>query len=214
MLDFPEDDLIQDLVELFFQHVNTYFPVLHRQTFQRSIGEGLHSTHHEFACLVLAVCATASRYSNDPRVFSDSSTEDLLHTAGWKWYKQVRRMNETSLNPPSVYKLQMYSVRYPFFYSPRDLHAKRFSDSSPVRFRNRVTRWMLGLTRSWYPLCTIRRRPQEKARGCTDDCGSRNLETGLLGTDSHRYHRERDYGKTTSHNHERVSNLSFVIERH
>ncbi|KAJ7857657.1 hypothetical protein B0H14DRAFT_2578241 [Mycena olivaceomarginata] len=68
---FPDSDLIDSLLHIFWANINPTLPVLHRPSFERSVAEGLHLTNAEFGGTLLAVLAAASRYSNDPRVFVD-----------------------------------------------------------------------------------------------------------------------------------------------
>ncbi|KAF7309737.1 Zn(2)-C6 fungal-type domain-containing protein [Mycena indigotica] len=65
---FPPMALMNELVTLYFTHINTYLPLLHRPTFERGIREGLFLRHDGFAATVLLVCANASRWHPDPRV--------------------------------------------------------------------------------------------------------------------------------------------------
>ncbi|KAK7034658.1 Gypsy retrotransposon integrase-like protein 1 [Paramarasmius palmivorus] len=104
---FPEDDLMKDLINLFFENVNTFLPVLHQKVFEKSIAEGLHHRDRYFAAVLLCVCACGSRYSKDSRVFDDPKTEV---SAGWKWYRQIRLLRSTFLAPPTLYELQLYCL--------------------------------------------------------------------------------------------------------
>ncbi|KAJ7613179.1 hypothetical protein FB45DRAFT_939098, partial [Roridomyces roridus] len=67
-LKFPEPDLLRDLVSLYFTLVNPLIFLLHQPTFEQSLADGLHLVDHDFGCTVLALCALASRCSDDPRV--------------------------------------------------------------------------------------------------------------------------------------------------
>ncbi|KAF6764452.1 fungal-specific transcription factor domain-containing protein [Ephemerocybe angulata] len=102
--DFPEPDLLQDLVELYFTYLEVYGPLLHRPTFERGIKEGLHLSDRGFGGTVLAVCAVASRFSNDERVILEGTNS--LHSCGLKWYRQLDVFNESSLRAPSLYEMQ------------------------------------------------------------------------------------------------------------
>jgi len=68
---FPPDDLCQTLIDLYFIHINTYFPLLHRPTFQRQWDDRLHNTNFWFASACLMLFACASRWSTDDRVLGD-----------------------------------------------------------------------------------------------------------------------------------------------
>jgi hypothetical protein len=82
-------------------------PLLHRPTFIRAFDDGLHLRDEKFASLVLLVCATASRYSHDPRVLLESGS---WRSAGWKWFKQVEPFSSTVLAGPELYDLQVVAV--------------------------------------------------------------------------------------------------------
>ncbi|KAG5645116.1 hypothetical protein DXG03_006930 [Asterophora parasitica] len=109
---FPEDGLMTALVDLYFTKVNLILPLLHRPSFERSITEGLHLQDDGFGANVLLVCAVASRFSDDPRVFLDGT--DSLHSAGWKWYLQVKQIRKSLLAPPTLYDLQFYCLSVMF----------------------------------------------------------------------------------------------------
>lgn len=95
-------------MDLYFENINLYFPLLHRPSFTRFINEGLHLRDELFGANVLLVCATGSRFSNDPRVLLDG--ESSRHSSGWKWFDQVQIAKKGFLNPPTLYDLQFYSV--------------------------------------------------------------------------------------------------------
>ncbi|KAG7446059.1 uncharacterized protein BT62DRAFT_1006241 [Guyanagaster necrorhizus] len=99
---FPEPDLLDNLVELYFIHLNRFWPLLHQPTFERSLAAALHRTDSAFAGIVLVVCAIGSRFSNDPRVRVDHYESPYRH--GWKWFVQVHRVSV--LQPPSLFDLQ------------------------------------------------------------------------------------------------------------
>uniref|UniRef100_A0A0W0GB04 Xylanolytic transcriptional activator regulatory domain-containing protein n=1 Tax=Moniliophthora roreri TaxID=221103 RepID=A0A0W0GB04_MONRR len=104
--EFPEPDLITDLTALYFEKFQVSFKMLHRPSFERAIKQGQHFRDNTFGCLLLTVCAVASRYSNDPRVFIEGNNE---LSAGWKWIRQIRPFSILSFgngNDPCVYELQ------------------------------------------------------------------------------------------------------------
>jgi Fungal specific transcription factor domain len=105
--DFPEPELLTSLVAIFFQHIAPMVPLLHRPTFMNAINDGLHLRDNKFGAVVLLVCATASRYSHDPR----NLTEDgQLRNAGWKWFKQVEPFSNSALFGPQLHDLQIAAV--------------------------------------------------------------------------------------------------------
>ncbi|KAJ7267632.1 fungal-specific transcription factor domain-containing protein [Mycena haematopus] len=89
---FPPKDLLDYLVSIFFDRINILMGCLHRPTFERSLDSHLHLLDHSFGALVLAVCALASRYSDDPRVIFEGTNSKL--SSGWKWFRQIRDMDD------------------------------------------------------------------------------------------------------------------------
>ncbi|KAJ7595463.1 fungal-specific transcription factor domain-containing protein [Mycena floridula] len=111
---FPEEDLLDNLIELYFIHVNPYFPLFHRPTFLRLMEHKTHLFQRDFGLTVLAVCAVASRYcTTDPRALeSGLPLEDATLNIGWEWFAQVLPdiTQMPSLEPVSLYEFQMYCV--------------------------------------------------------------------------------------------------------
>jgi hypothetical protein len=112
---FPEEDLMKELVDLYFTQVNMLLPLLHRPTFEKGIADELHLTNDGFGSTVLLVCAIGSRYSNDPRIFLDDV--DNSHSSGWKWFEQVHLVRRSFLTAPQLYDLQLYCVSDDFSLS-------------------------------------------------------------------------------------------------
>ncbi|CAA7262252.1 unnamed protein product [Cyclocybe aegerita] len=109
---FPEPDLAGDLIELYFEHVNLYQPLLHRPTFERLVRNGLHYGNEGFADVYLLVCAIGARFSSDARVLSDDAS--LQRSAGWKWFHQVETGKTSLLTVPSLYDIQAYCLTISF----------------------------------------------------------------------------------------------------
>ncbi|KAL1665450.1 fungal-specific transcription factor domain-containing protein [Schizophyllum commune] len=105
MFQFPEDDLMNHLVDLYFKYINPFLPLLHRFTFEGLIRQGEHFKDREFGGVLLLVCANASRYSDDPRVLLPGANSQ--HSAGWKYYQQVTVVRSNLLKKPTLYELQM-----------------------------------------------------------------------------------------------------------
>ncbi|KAJ7083927.1 fungal-specific transcription factor domain-containing protein [Mycena crocata] len=102
---FPEDDLLNSLVKIYFDQINPLIGILHSPSFRQSLTDGLHLRDSAFGAVVLAVCSLASRYSDDPRVFLDEANSE--HSCGWKWFQQVRPLR-TSFSPePSLQQIQL-----------------------------------------------------------------------------------------------------------
>lgn len=65
--DMPPYDLLYALVDLYFKHINTWCPILHRKTTLDSLF-GPSTLQETDRILLHAIVATAMRYSNDPRL--------------------------------------------------------------------------------------------------------------------------------------------------
>ena len=92
-------------------------PVLHRPTFERSFGNAQHLWDPGFGMIVLMVCAIASRYSTDSRVFLDGDTSGL--SSGWCYFSQIPMHRKASMEKVTIYDLQYYCVSLPssiFFF--------------------------------------------------------------------------------------------------
>ena len=107
-LEFPPEDLLENLVNIYFISNNCHFPLLHRPSFEQRYRAGLHRVEQPFAEVVLLVCAVASRCCDDPRVLLDPS---VPHSAGWKYYEQVNVLDRNLVLPPSLFDLQKMTVR-------------------------------------------------------------------------------------------------------
>jgi len=95
---WPLSDLVTALIDLYFLHCNSMFPLLHRPTFGRHFADGLYEHNIWFACLCMSVFALASRYSDDPRVLLDEPVETPVEeqseqsrwqTAGFRYYFSI-----------------------------------------------------------------------------------------------------------------------------
>ena len=106
---FPPRDLLDALVDLYFSRMNSVYPLLHEPTFKRSIRAGQHLRNGGFGATVLLVCAIGSRFTRDSRVFLPDSTHP--HSAGWKWFRDVKRAKGLSFAPARLHDLQVYAVR-------------------------------------------------------------------------------------------------------
>ncbi|KAJ7020005.1 fungal-specific transcription factor domain-containing protein [Mycena alexandri] len=109
---FPPDDLLNSLVATYFNRINIIMALLHRPTFERSIASGLHLLDNSFGSVVLAVCALASRYSDDPRVVLEGTNSRL--SAGWEWFRQIQYPGRDFYLARTLYDVQrlFLSVAY------------------------------------------------------------------------------------------------------
>ncbi|KAI0058762.1 hypothetical protein BV25DRAFT_1196308 [Artomyces pyxidatus] len=112
---FPEPDLLASLVELYFQYIAPLIPLLHRPTFMQGLVEGRHLVDAGFAGIVLLVCGTASRYSDDPRVLLDEANGHF-HSAGWKYFNQVPLVGTSVLSAPGLHDLQITALAVLFLH--------------------------------------------------------------------------------------------------
>ncbi|KAJ7753042.1 fungal-specific transcription factor domain-containing protein [Mycena maculata] len=100
-LTFPEPDLLQHLVFLFFRRVNILLCLLHQPTFERSLTAGLHLVDRDFGCTVLGVCALGAKYTDDPRVLLEGTNTQL--SAGWKYFCQLQPLQRSLVKPITLY---------------------------------------------------------------------------------------------------------------
>ena len=109
---FPEPDLLASLITIFFEKVHPLYTTVHRQTFERGVRNNTHISDPQFGMVVLGVCAVASRYSDDPRVFLDEkhAQGDEGSSAGWKYITQVPFWRNTLYDRTTMYDLQFFAV--------------------------------------------------------------------------------------------------------
>ncbi|KAJ3510033.1 hypothetical protein NLJ89_g4902 [Agrocybe chaxingu] len=105
---FPEADLAASLVELYFDNVNLYLPLLHAPSFRRSVLGGLQYNDDDFAAVYLLVCAVGSKFSTDSRVLLPGF--DSYHSAGWKWFCETQAFKARYPIQPCLYDLQFYCL--------------------------------------------------------------------------------------------------------
>ncbi|KAJ7593114.1 fungal-specific transcription factor domain-containing protein [Mycena floridula] len=101
---FPPSGLAYDLLDLYFQHINSEFPLLHRPTMFRQWLEALYTKDIWFTCLCCAIFAVSSRYSEDTRV-----------TLEWgrRWFAaamDIHRLRSTVFYPANLFEIQTYTL--------------------------------------------------------------------------------------------------------
>ena len=106
---FPPPDLLDELVDLYFIHTNSLYPLLHEPTFKKSVATGEHLHNGGFGATVLLACAIGSRFTRDSRVLLPDSNHH--HSAGWKWFLHVVGLRKLSFAPAKIYDLQIHAVR-------------------------------------------------------------------------------------------------------
>ncbi|KAJ7282774.1 fungal-specific transcription factor domain-containing protein [Mycena rebaudengoi] len=102
---FPEGDLLQSLVSIYFARVNILFGLLHRPTFEKGIAAGLHFVDRQFGSTVLAVCAVAAKHSDDPRVLLHGT--DTTLSAGWRYFRQLQPIRTRLTKTATLYEIQL-----------------------------------------------------------------------------------------------------------
>ena len=114
---------------------NIYLPLLHEPLFLAAIAEGLHLRDYDLGCVVLLVCALGARFCDDPRVLLEEEEEEPVadgnededmedgegkkpkvrrtgwHSAGWKYFRQVKMCRREFGTPVTVFDLQIACVR-------------------------------------------------------------------------------------------------------
>ncbi|KAG6333681.1 hypothetical protein ID866_5411 [Astraeus odoratus] len=120
---FPPPDLADELIRLFFAHINPQFPLFHQPTFEQQYKGGLPAKDPWFGCLCLALFAVASRWCDDPRVLDDNK-HDIPHEertdderkwqrAGWKYFNvalDVHRESRSLFHPPGLFEVQTMTL--------------------------------------------------------------------------------------------------------
>ncbi|KAJ7165523.1 fungal-specific transcription factor domain-containing protein [Mycena crocata] len=101
---FPEPDLLQSLISLFFSRVNIVICLLHQPTFEKSVASGLHLVDYDFGSTVLGVCALAAKYSDDPRVILEGTNTQL--SSGWKYFRQLQPLRHDFMRTFTLYEAQ------------------------------------------------------------------------------------------------------------
>ncbi|KAF5343370.1 hypothetical protein D9758_015621 [Tetrapyrgos nigripes] len=108
--EFPDDDELKKLTDAYFNCHNLYSPLLHRPSFERSMADNLHLRDEAFGAVVLAVCATGSRYRYT-QTDSESTDQDLmLVISGMKWFQQLPLQQFAFVQNASLWHLQMYCI--------------------------------------------------------------------------------------------------------
>ncbi|KAE9403325.1 hypothetical protein BT96DRAFT_990365 [Gymnopus androsaceus JB14] len=100
---FPDQDLLDHLVDLYFRKRNIMV-LLHRPTFEQGLRDGLHEQDRDFGELVLSVCGLGAWYTDDRRVLADGT--DSKHSLGWKYYEQIVLMQDLS-RTTALYRVQI-----------------------------------------------------------------------------------------------------------
>ncbi|KAJ3837230.1 hypothetical protein EV361DRAFT_963242 [Lentinula raphanica] len=112
---FPEDDLLRDLVSIYFSRLHYIYPLFHQPTFEAHVFQDkLHLRNRMFGATLLAVCANAARHSNDPRNLYGSTRSE--HSLGWKYFRQIQFIRLTYLQPMTLFEIQLYALSLLFMF--------------------------------------------------------------------------------------------------
>ncbi|KAJ6586991.1 fungal-specific transcription factor domain-containing protein [Mycena vulgaris] len=116
--EFPPPPLAAELIDLYFIHVNSQLPLLHRPTFERQFRDRLHHRNIWFTCVCLGVFAVASRWSNDPLILprkcnrtSDGGLD--WKCAGWHYHNVamgIHRIRQSLLYPACLEEIQTFTL--------------------------------------------------------------------------------------------------------
>lgn len=166
---FPEGDLLHSLVELYFEHVNLFTPLLHRPTFERLIQNRMHIKDASIGAVVLLVSALGSRFSEDPRVRVHGTTL----SSGWQWYHQAEEIEERLLAPASLYNIQLSFVgsSAPFrnLFTSADAYKIQLRAQFMMGTCDSKQTWTItgiGLRRAQVRSCHLRSSPASSQSSC------------------------------------------------
>jgi len=135
---FPPEDLAPTLIELYFQHCNCVFPLLHKPTFDRQWKDELFRRNIWFSCVCVSMFAIASRWCSDQRVLPDDAfgTDGnpdwtkaghhyfdvaigmpYLHTSCLSSSNElldIHQARKSLFHPASLFEVQTFTVSFPF----------------------------------------------------------------------------------------------------
>ncbi|KZT53528.1 hypothetical protein CALCODRAFT_50026 [Calocera cornea HHB12733] len=121
-VEWPEEDLMSSLIDLYFANVNNFWPLLHRPTFDRLMEEKTHEKDMAFMAVVMLMLAVGSRFTDDNRVLLDPLSK-YRHSAGWKYFEQVKSFRKTIMARPSLFDLQIFVLSCIFLQGSSVPHA-------------------------------------------------------------------------------------------
>ncbi|KAI0036948.1 hypothetical protein K488DRAFT_40050 [Vararia minispora EC-137] len=128
---WPAPDLAASLVDLYFRHFNSMFPLLHRPTFEKDFKAHLWERDIWFACVCMGVFAIASRHSDDARVLfpvpkdiklSEEEEDRIWYSAGVKYYYAAMTVlfrKQSMMTPSSLFEVQTVCLTTHFQRSTR-----------------------------------------------------------------------------------------------
>ncbi|KAF5346558.1 hypothetical protein D9758_013447 [Tetrapyrgos nigripes] len=101
MYDFPPVNDLHRFIDIYFLERESYMPLLHRPTFEKSIRQGLHHRDPSFGAVVLAICA------HGEKLYSTSSLED---NPGYRWINQIHLDGFVFQETLALEHLQVYCL--------------------------------------------------------------------------------------------------------
>lgn len=148
---WPDADLCQRLIDIYFETDNLTMPLLNKIIFRRDYDAGRWKSDRLFAKVCLMVFANAARFVDDPRAwwYADdeakareamlSNPEVYRHSAGWKWCEMVINMGKSFLVVAVLEDLQIYVVSArplfdPFPSFPDRLASRPISQTANISF--------------------------------------------------------------------------------
>nr|CAG8508457.1 14848_t:CDS:2 [Entrophospora candida] len=93
-------DLVSHLVDLYFNHVHPYLPIIHKANFLRRLHD---KTNPISPLLLYAVFAMGSRFSDDVRVRLDPMKPE---TAGFSYFNRAKELLDDFLDAPRLSTIQ------------------------------------------------------------------------------------------------------------
>ncbi|TRM65885.1 fungal-specific transcription factor domain-containing protein [Schizophyllum amplum] len=120
---FPDEDLAKELIDLYFENVQPYFPILHRPTLEQGMRASEHLKDHNFGAIVLLVCALGARFSEDPRVLSKEYPSET-HSRGWEWFSQAEKERRPVYTAPTLHEMQSFCLSIVFMLAASNLMAQ------------------------------------------------------------------------------------------
>lgn len=102
--DYPPDDLLYSLINIYFDRVNFFLPLINKDVFMDNLKHKKYDRH--FGGLLLLVLAVASRFSDDPRVLSSNS--DAYLQPGERFFNSCMTKTHCKImEAPKIEDIQM-----------------------------------------------------------------------------------------------------------
>ncbi|KAF8345885.1 fungal-specific transcription factor domain-containing protein [Amanita rubescens] len=114
---FPSPELARNLIDLYFENINTLFTLLHRPTFERQFKDQLHKRDIWFTAVCMGMFAVASKHSDDPRVVPSNARTPSggvdWTKAGWDYFNMcvdVHRIRRSLFLPATLFEMQTFTL--------------------------------------------------------------------------------------------------------